>query len=463
MSTRFEPESISPLSVFFEEAEQEGETRGRRKFRDMRAPTGRGGNRFDSFSRRQSCHCHQNRSDSRRSKFGTYNLIPEVFEQSEGEAFEYEFNPSDFPSSILALMRMGFERSGLRVAIAFGFRNENQLTDLVFHARHQERLGRGINAREANHSILVNEWVSIRDTVVRPVLRDSATPAATGHQPSPPTSVSQPAVGNTTRKGCKQDLCDPAYVRWVQQSLNQILGLRLTENGHTDGNTWSAIGRFQKKSGLKVDFTVGPNTRQALLAAGASQPPPLKDLPCGPTSGPDLARLLNKYRLDIPLHFLLGWIEVESGRRIDSSTYLCERGYFQIHPDQSKDLGWNHEPLSYDPDYSIKRGVELVRAMVRATEKLATKYGVSKASDAFWGLVKMYHWIPSSPEKILAHMSSRGRRPTSWTAIMQYIVGEKTPIPALGTWDPIEGATNADKTLEKAKMWKTALPTNGSN
>ena len=381
-----------------------------------------------------------------------FNPLAEFFEGEE----EDEFNPSAFPKSVIALVRMGLESAGLRLAIVFGFRNESQLTDLVFHARHPERSGRGITAGEANHRNLVDEWNSIRDTSVRPIL--SEIPAkASGPPASVPTS-SQPALGNTPRKGCNQDLCDPAYVRWVQRSLNQVLGAGLIENGFTDGKTLSAIRHFQTRSGLKPDGLVGPITRQALLAAGASQPPQLKDLPCGPTSGAELVNLLNKYRGDIPLHFLLGWIDVESGRRIDSSTYLCERGYFQIHPDQSKGLRWEHEPLSYDPDYSIKRGVELVRGMIRQAEMLAAKYGISKGSDAFWGLVKMYHWIPSSPPKILDHMNSRGRRPTSWAAIMKYIVEEKTHIPALGGWNPIDGAMNAQKTLERAAAWKNAIP-----
>lgn len=389
---------------------------------------------------------------STRFESASFNPLSVFFEGEE----ENTFNSSLFSQSITALMRMGLESAGLRLAIVYGSRNESQLTDLVFHARHPERLGRGLTASEANYRNLVNEWISIRDTAVRPALLAIPAPNASSNPAGVP-ATSQPASGNITRKGCKQDLCDPAYVRWVQRSLNQVMGAGLIENGFTDRKTWGAIRTFQTKRGLQADGSVGPNTRQALLAAGASQPPPLKDLPCGPTSGAELAKLLNKYRGDIPLHFLLGWIEVESGRRIDSSTYLCERGYFQIHPEQSKDRRWEHEPLSYDHDYSIRRGVELVREMVLRTEKLVEKYGISKGSDAFWGLVKMYHWIPSSPPKILDHMNSRGRRPTSWAAIMKYIVDEKTHIPALGGWNPIDGAMNAQKTLARAEAWKNAV------
>ena len=60
-----------------------------------------------------------------------------------------------------------------------------------------------------------------------------------------------------------------AYVRWVQQSLNKILGLRLAEDGVTGVRTRSAVRSFQQKSGLLDDGIVGAKTEAALIAAGA--------------------------------------------------------------------------------------------------------------------------------------------------------------------------------------------------
>ena len=69
----------------------------------------------------------------------------------------------------------------------------------------------------------------------------------------------------------------PDYVRWVQQSLNQILGLRLAVDGVLGPATRSTIRRFQQRQGLTADGVVGPRTETALraaLAPGGGPPSP---------------------------------------------------------------------------------------------------------------------------------------------------------------------------------------------
>ena len=60
-------------------------------------------------------------------------------------------------------------------AIAGGLRDENQLTNLIFDARHPEHRGRFIQRGERAAAV---EWLDIRDRLVRPALTGAATAAA---------------------------------------------------------------------------------------------------------------------------------------------------------------------------------------------------------------------------------------------------------------------------------------------
>lgn len=64
-----------------------------------------------------------------------------------------------------------------------------------------------------------------------------------------------------------------AYVRWVQQALNRILGLQLVVDGDAGVKTRSAIRSFQTQRGLVADGIVGSKTEAALIAAGAGPAP----------------------------------------------------------------------------------------------------------------------------------------------------------------------------------------------
>ena len=69
------------------------------------------------------------------------------------------------------------------------------------------------------------------------------------------------------------------YVRWVQRSLNQIMGLRLTEDGISGPATRSAIRSFQQQRGLQSDGIVGPQTEAAIKAALAKPGTPAMGTP----------------------------------------------------------------------------------------------------------------------------------------------------------------------------------------
>jgi D-alanyl-D-alanine carboxypeptidase len=63
------------------------------------------------------------------------------------------------------------------------------------------------------------------------------------------------------------------YIRWVQHSLNRIIGAGLVVDGRLGPRTCRAIRHFQRKQGLEVDGIVGRRTEEALIAAGAGAPP----------------------------------------------------------------------------------------------------------------------------------------------------------------------------------------------
>jgi phosphatidylserine/phosphatidylglycerophosphate/cardiolipin synthase-like enzyme/peptidoglycan hydrolase-like protein with peptidoglycan-binding domain len=103
----------------------------------------------------------------------------------------------------------------------------------------------------------------------------------------------------------------PVDVRWVQNSLNRILGMRLPIDGVAGPATRSATRAFQKKQGLKADGVAGPATTAAMIAAGAPSPPkallrsfspaftlpPVRELQC-PSPGPAPAAVLDNFGFD---------------------------------------------------------------------------------------------------------------------------------------------------------------------
>jgi peptidoglycan hydrolase-like protein with peptidoglycan-binding domain len=99
----------------------------------------------------------------------------------------------------------------------------------------------------------------------------SATPPEPGASaPVEPTTSPPPAAefGFEWETGVNRS--SPDYVKWIQQSLNRIMGLRLVEDGIIGAQTRSAIRSFQQKYGLAVDGIVGAQTERALIDAGAN-------------------------------------------------------------------------------------------------------------------------------------------------------------------------------------------------
>jgi hypothetical protein len=282
-----------------------------------------------------------------------FHHSPHAFEWESdpygGGEFEFEAPPAKSEASIVT------------DALQAGNYDENQITNAIFFQRHPDRAGTKIGANERQ---LANEWLNVRDQLVRPALR---------------------AIGIT-----------PIDVRPFR----------------------------------------------ALLP------------------------LLEKYRGNIPLEFLLGWIAVESGGRIGVVTSLDERGYFQIHPDESAALGIDHKRLSTDPDYSIKKGIDLVKYHVAR----AARYGFAPGTELSWTVGKLQHWLPRGLAFIIALMRKNNFKPTTWTEFRKFTLDHRAELlaqlkaePGKG-WDPAVGIANVDKVLRRGHQIAQALGiTNATN
>ncbi|SDW16223.1 peptidoglycan-binding domain-containing protein [Nitrosomonas communis] len=88
-----------------------------------------------------------------------------------------------------------------------------------------------------------------------------------GHS-SPPLFVDK-VEGESV--SCSCPVHGTAFVRWVQSSLNQVLGLRLPVTGIMNAAMRSALRRFQQQRGLRVNGIAGSETRRALVEAKKSE------------------------------------------------------------------------------------------------------------------------------------------------------------------------------------------------
>lgn len=69
-----------------------------------------------------------------------------------------------------------------------------------------------------------------------------------------------------------QDIPPSEHIRWVQDCLNQALGLRLMVDGIMNRETRSAVRLFQERQGLRISGLVGPDTEELLKTTCRDDP-----------------------------------------------------------------------------------------------------------------------------------------------------------------------------------------------
>jgi hypothetical protein len=121
-----------------------------------------------------------------------------------------------------------------------------------------------------------------------------------------------------------------AYIRWIQESLNQVGRATLDVDGVLNPETTGAIRRFQQRHGLVVDGVVGPLTEQALIDAGASAPPHA----VGNGSVPGSTAILESLETGAPIGFEAGEVvllgdsdadepgEADDGGRVPTTLHM---------------------------------------------------------------------------------------------------------------------------------------------
>jgi hypothetical protein len=94
---------------------------------------------------------------------------------------------SPFFAPVRSAVRRGLDEVAIQLAVRRGIRDENRLTDILFKERHKDLGGRRLRPDER---ALIQEWLTIRSTVVRPALQRAVSLAA----PTPAASMPAPTV-----------------------------------------------------------------------------------------------------------------------------------------------------------------------------------------------------------------------------------------------------------------------------
>jgi peptidoglycan hydrolase-like protein with peptidoglycan-binding domain len=197
-----------------------------------------------------------------------------------------EFSLSQFPQSVLSVLKQGLVLPAVKLAIAFGYRNENQLTDLLFNARHPERSGRAITKGEPGYQKLVSEWISILDSIIRPALRSAAPASRVPSATKPSTAAPKGTPDIVKVRGIKvarqiakqiDALLAAAAADGVKlsgggyRSHDQQIKLRIEHCGSSHYDIYekpssqctpptARPGRSNHEKGLAIDFTYNGKT-----------------------------------------------------------------------------------------------------------------------------------------------------------------------------------------------------------
>ena len=127
----------------------------------------------------------------------------------------------------------------------------------------EEGFGTGLTDLEREQEARRISRLPIRRPVIsaKPPRRPPRPPI---RPPRPPAMI-YPVWPVSVTVGQEPSQSGTEYVRWVQHSLNLILGRELPVDGVMNSQTREAIRDFQRRMGLRADGIVGPEMQQALV------------------------------------------------------------------------------------------------------------------------------------------------------------------------------------------------------
>jgi len=166
------------------------------------------------------------------------------------------------PVQVRSALRDGYGAVAVRLLVTTGVRDENRLTNLVFHGRHPELAGRSIRRDER---ALAAEWLTIRDQLVRPLLRSHAGPAAApGAPPTPPGARPRLFTSARVRQAWREDEC-----RKDRMVTVRILGRETPANARTV-EAWAALGRALERTSYRAEKAWVYNCRNIARSSSRS-------------------------------------------------------------------------------------------------------------------------------------------------------------------------------------------------
>jgi len=113
------------------------------------------------------------------------------------------------PPAVLEALSNGLSSVAVGLAANAGYRDTNQLTNIVFYFRHPNLIGRKIRPDERD---LAAEWVAIRDRLVKPALRSTVS--------VPPTPT--PAPAPAAAPGTYPAALSPDGLQWPGHSQAEL-------------------------------------------------------------------------------------------------------------------------------------------------------------------------------------------------------------------------------------------------